>query len=231
MVRSRSHYRYLRICPNVRIKRYIDFPTVLTWMPSSGYYATRRVPRRDFLKLMVASGVVMSFAPFVDWGKFLPNTRTGEVARAKAELPGGQVANLHTFPSNHSEVVIYPKTEDPVLNKEAFRTWKLIRLPNEIGGNVAEVSAFRLYSNICVHLWCIWRYDPKRKVGVCPCHASTYDPFNGKAFSGPASLQGAPANVLPRLDLEADSKGDLWILPPTWDLRKNGIVGYGRYIA
>jgi hypothetical protein len=37
--------------------------------------------------------------------------------------------------------------------------------------------------------------------------------------------------VLPRLDLEADSKGDLWILPPTWDLYKNGIIGFGRYVV
>ena len=44
-------------------------------------------------------------------------------------------------------------------------------------------------------------------------------------------LQGSPANVLPRLDPQADSKGDLWILPLTWDLDKNGIVGYGRHLA
>jgi hypothetical protein len=25
---------------------------------------------------MAAAGIVMTFAPFVDWGKFLPNTQT-----------------------------------------------------------------------------------------------------------------------------------------------------------
>jgi len=43
-----------------------------------------------------------------------------------------------------------------------------------------------------------------------------YDPLTGAAFAGPAFLQGPPANVLPRLDLEADGEGDLWILPPVW---------------
>jgi ubiquinol-cytochrome c reductase iron-sulfur subunit len=191
---------------------------------------TGRMPRRDFLKLMAAAGVVMAFAPFVDWGKFLPNTRTTVADRTKIETKGER-ANIYSFPVNHSEVVIYPKTDDPVLNEEAFRTWQLIRIPLELGGGKNDVSAFRLYSRVCLHLWCLWGYMPKRNTIECPCHASTYDPFTGRAFAGPASLQGPPANILPRLDLEADRNGDLWILPPTWDLRKNGIVGYGRYAA
>jgi rieske iron-sulfur protein len=199
-----------------------------------------RMPRRDFLKLMAAAGVVMSFAPFVDWGKFLPNTRTSVAEKAKIEIRGGEPANIYDFEVNHSEVVIYPKTDDPVLNKEAFRTWQLIRLPLELGGNKNDVSAFRMYSMVCLHLWCLWNYfprkpdeeDPTRMIngnGQCPCHGSLYDPLTGTAYEGPASLQGPPSNVLPRLDLEADANGDLWILPPAWDPRKNGIVGYGRY--
>lgn len=80
-----------------------------------------QVSRRDFLKLMSAAGSVMAFAPFVDWGKFLPNTQTNVAKRAKAELPDGSQAKIMRFPVNHSEVIIYPKTDDAVLNKEAFR--------------------------------------------------------------------------------------------------------------
>ena len=40
----------------------------------------------------------------------------------------------------------------------------------------------------------------------------------------------SPSNVLPRLDLEADSDGFLYILPPKWDAYANGIIGYGRYL-
>jgi hypothetical protein len=47
-----------------------------------------------------------------------------------------------------------------VLNKEAFRTGQFIRLPKELGGDRNDVSAFRVYSSVCLHLWCLWRYVP-----------------------------------------------------------------------
>ena len=188
-----------------------------------------KVSRRDFMKLMAAAGTVMTFAVFADWGKFLPPPKEQSVERQKVELPDGSQANVNSFPVNHAEAVIFPKSDDPVLNKEAFRTWQFIRLPEELGGKKNDASAFRMYSMVCLHLWCLWRYESKFKTIACPCHASTYDPSDGKAYAGPASLQSQPSNVLPRLDLEADAKGDLWILPPIWDLRKNGVVGYGRY--
>ena len=191
-----------------------------------------KVSRRDFLKLMAAAGTVMTFVPFVDWGKFLPNP-SGKVAeKAKVELPNGTQANVKTFQVNHSESVIYPKTDDPVLNKESFRIWQFIRLPEELGGTKQDVSAFRMYSMVCLHLWCLWKYwsDPGRKRGECPCHGSMYDPLTGKAFAGPASLQAPPSNVLPSLDLESDADGNMWVKPPNWSPNGNGIVGFGRFL-
>ena len=191
-----------------------------------------KVSRRDFLKLMAAAGTIMTFTPFVDWGNFLqnPTVKTGE--KQTVELPDGTQANVKTFQVNSSQAIIYPKSKDPVLNKEAFRTWQFIRLPEELGGNKTDASAFRAYSMVCLHLWCLWKYFPDtgRKRGECPCHGSMYDPMTGKAFAGPASLQGPPSNVLPRLDLEVDKDGNIWILPPVWNPNKNGIVGYGRFL-
>jgi len=174
----------------------------------------------------------MTFAPFVDWGKFLPNPASNVGGKVKAQLVNGEVINVSTFEPNHSDVIIYPRSEDEALNKESFRTWQLIRLPPELGGEKNDASAFRAYSMICLHLWCLWKYWPQegRKRGECPCHGSMYDPLTGAAFAGPASLQGPPSNVLPKLDLELDSNGDLIILPPRWDPNANGIVGYGRYL-
>jgi ubiquinol-cytochrome c reductase iron-sulfur subunit len=192
-----------------------------------------KVSRRDFLKLMAAAGTVTTFMPFVEWGKFLPNPAGAVNERQPVILPDQSQANVKTFPVNSSEAIIYPKSEDEVLNKEAFRTWQFIRLPKELGGEKNEASAFRVYSMVCLHLWCLWKYFPQdgRKRGECPCHGSMYDPLTGKAFAGPASLQGPPSNVLPRLDLEVDSKGDIWILPPVWSPDRNGIVGYGRFLS
>ncbi len=165
-----------------------------------------KISRRDFLKLLAAAGTVMTFTPFVDWGKFLPNPKDASAARAKVELPDGSQANVKTFQINHSEAVIYPKTNDPVLNVESFRTWQFIRLPEELGGKKNDKSAFRMYSMVCLHLWCLWKYWPEegRKRGECPCHGSMYDPMTGQAFAGPASLQAPPSNVLPMLDLDVD---------------------------
>jgi ubiquinol-cytochrome c reductase iron-sulfur subunit len=191
-----------------------------------------KVSRRDFLKLMAAAGTVLTFVPFIDWGKFLPNPTAKVASRAKVELPDGTQANTKTFQVNSSQAVIYPKTDDPTLNKESFRTWQFIRLPEELGGTKNDVSAFRMYSMVCLHLWCLWKYwpDPGRKRGECPCHGSMYDPLTGKAFAGPASLQAPPSNVLARLDLEIDSSGNIWIKPPNWSPNGNGIVGYGRFL-
>lgn len=188
--------------------------------------------RRDFLKLMSAGGIAMAFAPFVQWGNYMPNPQNNKLERAKVILPDNTHANINTFPVNHAEVITYPSTGDTILDQEAFRKWQIIRLPEELGGAASDVSAFRVYSNICVHLWCLWRYWPEesRKTIECPCHGSMYDISTGTATRGPASVQAAPSNVLPKLDLEADSLGYLYIVPPTWDPNTNGIVGYGRFV-
>jgi Rieske Fe-S protein len=188
--------------------------------------------RRDFLKLLGAGGTAVAFAPFVPWGNFMPNPSSASLEKAPVILPDGTQANVNTFPINHAEVIAYPKTEDRVLNEEAFRKWQFIRLPDELGGSKNDVTAFRAYSMICLHLWCLWKYWPQenRKRGECPCHGSMYDPVTGTAFLGPASLQAPPSNTLPNLDFETDANGFLYISPVTWGVNANGVVGYGRFV-
>lgn len=201
-------------------------------MPEQDTGETGGLSRRDFLKLMGAAGTGLAFAPFVPWGNFMPNPSTASLEKVPVELPDGTHANFKTFPTNHAEVITYPKTGDRVLDEEAFRKWQFIRLPPEMGGDAEDVSAFRAYSMVCLHLWCLWKYWPQdtRKRGECPCHGSMYDPMTGEAFAGPASLQAPPSNVLPQLTFEADADGAMWISPPTWGVNQNGVVGFGRYI-
>ena len=187
--------------------------------------------RRDFLKLMGAAGTSVAFAPFVPWGKFMPNPSSVTLAKVPVILPDGTQANLNTYPINHAEVITYPETADEVLNEEAFRKWQFIRLPEKMGGGRKDVSSFRAYSMVCLHLWCLWKYwpDEGRMRGECPCHGSMYDVKTGTAFIGPASVQAAPSNTLPQLNFEADSDGFMFISPPTWGVNDNGVVGYGRF--
>jgi Rieske Fe-S protein len=166
----------------------------------------------------------------------MPNPSTALLEKVPLILPSTNAqANIHTVPINTSEVITYPSTGDAALDAEAFRKWQFIRLPKEFGGEKDEISSFRVFSMICLHLWCLWDYkgqDPvyPRNVGACPCHGSVYDPRSGKAIAGPASVQSAPSNVLPKLDLEVDTDGLLWIHPPKLNINDNGVIGYGRYV-
>ena len=78
----------------------------------------------------------MTFAPFVDWGKFLPNP-TGQLKeRQKVELPDGSQANVKDFSCKSFRGYNLSKNEpNPVLDEEAFRVWQFIRLPEELGGH------------------------------------------------------------------------------------------------
>ena len=58
-----------------------------------------KVSRRDFIKLMAAAGTVMTFAPFVDWGKFLPNP-TGQIKRETTGRTSGWFSSQCQFFSN-----------------------------------------------------------------------------------------------------------------------------------
>jgi len=193
---------------------------------------TKPLSRRDFLKLLGAGGTAVAFAPFVPWGNFMPNPSSASLEKAPVILPDGTQANLKTFPINHAEVITYPKTGDRVLDEEAFRKWQFIRLPEELGGTKDDISSFRAYSMICLHLWCLWKYWPQegRKRGECPCHGSMYNPLTGTAFAGPASLQAPPSNSLPKLNFETDTDGFMYISPVTWGVNANGVVGYGRFV-
>ncbi len=193
---------------------------------------TKPLSRRDFLKLLGAGGTAVAFAPFVPWGNFMPNPSSASLEKAPVILPDGTQANINTYPINHAEVITYPKTGDRVLDEEAFRKWQFIRLPEELGGAKNDISAFRAYSMVCLHLWCLWKYWPEqgRKRGECPCHGSMYDPVTGTAFVGPASLQAPPSNTLAQLNFETDSNGFMFISPVTWGVNANGVVGYGRFV-
>jgi Rieske Fe-S protein len=200
-------------------------------MSELGTTKSSGLSRRDFLKLIGAAGTGLAFAPFVPFGNFMPNPNQASLERVPVILPDGTQANVNNYPVNHAEVITYPATGDAALDAEAFRKWQFIRLPEELGGGKNDASAFRAYSMICLHLWCLWKYwpDDGRKRGECPCHGSMYDPLTGTAFVGPASVQAAPSDTLPKLTLEVDSDGLVFIMPPKFNANDNGVIGYGRF--
>jgi len=200
-------------------------------MSEQGTQKSGGLSRRDFLKLMGAAGTGLAFAPFVPFGNFMPNPSQASLEKVPVILPDGTQAHVETFPLNHSEVITYPSTGDAALDAEAFRKWQFMRIPEELGGAKNDVSSLLAYSMICLHLWCLWKYwpDEGRKRGECPCHGSMYDVMSGTAYIGPASVQAAPSNTLPKLTLEVDPDGLVYILPPKFNANDNGVIGYGRF--
>lgn len=207
----------------------------------SEFSKEKKVPkldRRDFLRLLGATGVGLAFAPFVSFGNYMPNPVRHTLGKVPLMITKGDVevhANIFDIKINSAEVITYPATGDKALDTEPFRKWQFIRLPGELGGKTNDVSAFRVFSMICLHLWCLWGYkgndesSPRNQL-ECPCHGSMYDLTDGKAFAGPASTQSEPSNVLPFLELESDEKGFLFIIEPKFTANENGIIGYGRFL-
>ena len=108
--------------------------------------------RRDFLKLMGAAGTSVAFAPFVPWGKFMPNPSSSVLEKVPVILPDGTQANLNTFPVNHAEVITYPETADEVLNEEAFRNGSL----SDFLKNSVEKE--RMYLHLEHTVWFVFIY-------------------------------------------------------------------------
>lgn len=212
---------------------------------------TEKSSRRSFIKAMLAVGAVLSIVPFVPWGQFLSSsvTSTGKPQRQQvftdinafngaASGLAVDVSDLTMYPPNKSWLITYPSsgnlTQDSQ-NPDTFVKWRLIRLPEQLGGSAQDATAFVAFSEVCVHLWCSPNYDPEDSTNAtdetyqCPCHGSVYRIPDALSIAGPASTQPPPNNAVPMLSLTSDPDGSLNIEPAVFDVNHNGVVGYGRY--
>ena len=208
--------------------------------------------RRKFLSLLAAAGGVATVASMAPWAEFMLSSiiKGGDEGRQQIRLPlpDGRTPSVELEPKgvqkknkflpNTHGTFVYPRTGDPVADSEPFRRFQLIRLHPDLGGDAEDVSAFRAYSMICVHLWCLWDYYSDRMPKgsqtsgsiECPCHGSKYNPVDGVAVAGPASLQTPPNNALAQLTLDVNDDNTLVVVPPVWNVNENGVVGFGRYV-
>lgn len=97
----------------------------------------------------------------------------------------GPTEKLHT---DEPEELEYPSTV-----KDGWRTVtakKAIWAVKQPAGDIV------VFSPICPHLGCAFRWDAGDKEFKCPCHGSVYD-VNGKVLAGPAprSLDVLPSKV------------------------------------
>ncbi len=149
-----------------------------------------------------------------------------------AEKSDFNLFNIKFMRPNSMEHFYYPNPEDTE-NRDAFQKFILIRLPEELGGGVDDVSAFRAYSILSVGEHCLVKYWPNegRKRMEDPCWGSMYRPLDGVMIVGPKPIVNITPVALPYLDLSIDENGSLYVEPPVWTLDKNGVVGVGRNIS
>lgn len=126
----------------------------------------------------------------------LPGGRASvALARAlqkKFRPPAGarSVGNLRRLPADSALALTDPRTGQPAV---------VVRLSAQ--------RAVKAYSAVCTHAGCTVRYDSGRKLLVCPCHGSVYDPARGAAvLSGPAPYPLTPLKV------GIDQKGNIWLV-------------------
>lgn len=158
------------------------------------------------MKILIAAGYALLFAPFVNFVSFLYRPGGG---KQQKQL----IASLKEVPTENRVVFPFPKTGDPRIDGDPLRQALLVRFKD---------GSVRAYSKVCVHLWCLVDFAPARETLECPCHGSIYNARNGVAIAGPASLQPYPTNALPEIKLEIDKEGNVHATELV------GRVGYGR---
>lgn len=120
------------------------------------------VSRREFIKIgctaitgSMVAGVIPSLA-----------------AAADKPAPAGQypvvdVAPLDSIKEGAAVAFTYPDAGSPAM---------LVRLPQSAAGGIGPDNGIVAYSSLCTHKGCPVSYRPERKLFICPCHWSSFDP-------------------------------------------------------
>ena len=127
----------------------------------------------------------------------------------------------------------YPDSQNTE-NRDVFQLFTLIRLPEYLGGANNDTSAFRAYSALDVTSHCVIKHwpDPQRNNRVeDPCQSAGYRVYDGVAVRPNANNLRIPSTgALPYLDLAIDEEGYLTVLTPSFEDKKNGVIGIGRTV-
>jgi len=144
----------------------------------------------------------------------------------------GLIEITTTIKPNSAELFYYPEKPHSDTH-DTFKLFILIRLPEWMGGDVNDPSAFRIYSAKSLDDACIVKYwpDQGRQRIENPCQGAMYRVIDGAMTTGMIH-NSVEMTALPYLDLSIDEKsGMLYVEPPTFSKTENGVIGYGRHIS
>ncbi|HVB11881.1 MAG TPA: twin-arginine translocation signal domain-containing protein [Nitrososphaerales archaeon] len=195
--------------------------------PAKPSVSKAEISRRNFIKGLAIIGGVVAVGQFVALGPYLQGSVGSSPISSQVieDSTTGTPIKTSDVAVNSWKTFVYPRTGNPNVDNDTFRQAVIIHLPKgwKAGqyGAVDPVSGdtFVALSRVCVHLWCLWSYVPSDNRGICPCHGSQYIPGGpagsqdatnpGLATAGPASLQTAPNNQLPIVNLTISSSGTI----------------------
>jgi arsenite oxidase small subunit len=136
--------------------------------------------RRDFIKAG-STGV----AGFVAAQSLASTPRAG--AAAAPRYPVISVAALKDIGAGATIVFAYPDVGSPAV---------LLRLGEAAAHGVGPGRDIVAYSTLCTHKGCPVSFKPERKMMICPCHWSTFDPAKAGAL-----IIGQASQQLPQIEL------------------------------
>jgi arsenite oxidase small subunit len=135
--------------------------------------------RREFLKTTGAGVGVLVTGPAPD-----------SSAASAARYPVATVASLREIGRGSAISFAYPDANSPAV---------LIRLDGSALGGVGPEQDIVAFSTLCTHKGCPVGYKRERKLIICPCHWSTFDPAKAGAL-----VIGQASQPLPQIELRID---------------------------
>jgi hypothetical protein len=137
-------------------------------------------------------------------------------------------SQIKTMKPNSMEFFYYPNTKNSE-KPDPYQIFMLIRLPEWMGGDATDASAFRAYSAKSLDDSCLVKYwgEFGRQRIENPCQGSMYRVVDGAITMGAIPMSNM-MTALPHLDISTDENGFLYIESPKWTKTENGVIGYGK---
>ena len=135
--------------------------------------------RREFIKIGSTSVAGLVAAQSL--------TPAPAVEAAPPRYPVVAVAPLKDIAAGASIVFAYPDAASPAV---------LLRLSEPAANGVGAHRDIVAYSTLCTHKGCPVSFKPERKLHICPCHWSTFDPAKAGTL-----VIGQASQHLPQIEL------------------------------
>ena len=145
------------------------------------------VSRRKFLRIScttLSGSLVATISPSVA-------TAAAQALKGDA-YPIVDVAALDTIKEDLPTNFNYPDTTSPAV---------LLRLRQAAAGGVGPNNTIVAYSILCTHKGCPVAYRPERKLLICPCHWSSFDPTKAGQM-----VIGQGSQALPQITLRLEGR-------------------------